>query len=369
MAIHILFSVAGMSPAVITETLSGLLSCQNVRSGEIHVLTTSFGKKSMQVLVDDKVAAFNERFGTSWVIESEWIEVICNADGKPLDDLRSSADNECAANEIVERVHCWCDKPDVVLHASVAGGRKTMGLYLAQAMSWFARAGDDLSHVLVPESFERDRNFYFPVGDEQEGVVDFALIPFVRMQSLLPPLLSEVETYSERVRLSQIYLADISHQGGILTLNVKEGILSLDDYELVRLQPLSVALYLFLFEYANLARCQKEFYFKEAFDYRDRLSECLKIVDDITGIKGNYIKDKKIYVGLSSLAFMPERCWQTLGGRDEIEARKDELGNAFGKLHQNLKSLWKNASFQVFKGDSKDPCRYVNIADERLRVV
>jgi CRISPR-associated protein (TIGR02584 family) len=359
---HILFSVAGMSPAVITETLYGLLKSENaVSSGEIHILTTSFGKDKMQrklLSVDGKVAAFNARFGTSWIIEPEWIEVICDADGKPLDDLRSSADNECAANEIVERVHCWCDKDDVVLHASVAGGRKTMGLYLAQAMSWFARAGDDLSHVLVPESFERDQEFFFPVGDGQEGVVDFALIPFVRMQSLLPPLLSKIKTYSERVRLSQIYLADISHQGGDLVLNVDTGILSIDDYELARLQPLSVGLYLFLFEYANLARNQGKFYFRDAFDYRDRLIECLSRV----GLKENEY-------GLSSLAFVPERCWQSLGGRDEVDARKDELGNAFGKLHQNLKSLWKNASFQVFKGDSKDPCRYVNIANERLRVV
>lgn len=66
----------------------------------------------------------------------------------------------------------------------------------------------------------------------------------------------EVETYSERVSLSQVYLADISHQSGDLVLNVESGILSIDDYELARLQPLSVGLYLFLFEYANLARNQ-----------------------------------------------------------------------------------------------------------------
>lgn len=358
MARHILFSVAGMSPAVITETLSGLLVSQGVGGGEIHVLTTSFGRRSLQVLVDGKVAAFNERFGTSWVIEPEWIEVICDSQGEPLDDLRSSADNECAANEIVERVHCWCDnKGDVVLHASVAGGRKTMGLYLAQAMSWFARAGDDLSHVLVPESFERDREFYFPVVADHEGVIDFALIPFVRMQNLLPPLLSEVESYSERVRLSQVYLADISHQGGDLVLNVETGVLSLDDYQLVRLQPLGVALFLFLFEYANLARNQERFYFREAFDYRDRLRGCLERVD----LRGNS-------VGLSSLTFVPERCWSEY---DQVEERKEELEDAFGKLHKNLKDLWKNASFQVFKGkrDKKGPSRFVDIADGRLRVI
>ena len=39
--------------------------------------------------------------------------------------------------------------------ASVAGGRKTMGNYLAFAMSLFARNHDSLSHVLVSEEFER----------------------------------------------------------------------------------------------------------------------------------------------------------------------------------------------------------------------
>jgi hypothetical protein len=101
------------------------------------------------------------------------------------------------------------------------------------------------------------------------------------------------------VKVSQVYLADISNQAGVLTLSVDSGILSLDGCELARLQPLSVALYLFLFEYANLARNQGKFYFREAFVYRDRLIECLNRVD----LRGNS-------VGLSSLAFVPERCWR-----------------------------------------------------------
>jgi CRISPR-associated protein (TIGR02584 family) len=56
-----------------------------------------------------------------------------------LDDLRTSALNELAGNVIVARVYEWTRHDEVILHASLAGGRKTMGFYLARAMSWFAR--------------------------------------------------------------------------------------------------------------------------------------------------------------------------------------------------------------------------------------
>jgi CRISPR-associated protein (TIGR02584 family) len=43
---HILFSVVGKSPAVITETLYGLWDARNakhVHGGEVHILTTKLG--------------------------------------------------------------------------------------------------------------------------------------------------------------------------------------------------------------------------------------------------------------------------------------------------------------------------------------
>lgn len=96
---HILFSVAGMTPAVITETLFGLWQ-QGVRGGEIHVLTTSYGRRRMQVLLeeDGQVAAFNRAYQCQWRACYEWIEAI-TADASisavqlghgpmPLDDLR-----------------------------------------------------------------------------------------------------------------------------------------------------------------------------------------------------------------------------------------------------------------------------------------
>ena len=40
---QVLFSVAGMTPGVITETLYGLLQ-QGISGGEIHILTTAHGR-------------------------------------------------------------------------------------------------------------------------------------------------------------------------------------------------------------------------------------------------------------------------------------------------------------------------------------
>ena len=144
-------------------------------------------------------------------------------------------------------------------------------------MSWLARPNDDLSHVLVLEAFEKNRDFYFPNKNDpqHQGLVDFALIPFVRMYGLLPPLLQREQSYSEHVKLSQIYLNDISHQSGVLTFDLEKHTLTIDNYELIIFLPISVALYLFLFEHANLAKGQQPFYFKNAFKYKELLIECL----------------------------------------------------------------------------------------------
>ncbi len=360
---HILFSVAGMSPAIITETLFGLRS-QGVVGGEIHLLTTSFGKKKMQVLLGDagQVAAFNRMYNSSWVIREDWIETLVDNRQQPLQDLRSSVDNETAANAIVERVRFWTGQDDVVLHASVAGGRKTMGIYLTQAMSWFARPDDDLSHVLVVEEFESNKDFYFPLVNESShvGVVDFAQVPFVRMRNLLPEVLMKEQSFSQRVKLSEVYLRDISNQDGSLYFDLEECLLFLDGFKLVKLQPLNAGLYLFLLENANVAQGQEPFYFADVFDYREILNESFNRVHLNVSQKG-----------LSGLALSDElrpQYWRNLGGDSESELRKKDLEGAFGKLNQDFKPVWKNASFRVFNKTSRSrgPCRWVEVKHYKI---
>jgi CRISPR-associated protein (TIGR02584 family) len=374
---HIVFSVAGMTPGVITETLYGLLQQpEPACGGEIHILSTTKGRdgtpqrEGLTLLLGESgtVAAFNRDYGTQWEIRPEWIEIIAGDSGE-LADLRTTADNEAAAHCIVARVREWTARKEVILHASVAGGRKTMGLFLAQAMSWFARPQDDLSHVLVAEQFEQnviDFSYPKPGNPEHEGAVDFAPLPFVRMRGLLPPLLDGEHDYSARVRLSQIYLDDISGQGGRISLNLETRALSLDDYELAHLQPVSLGLYLFLCEHANLALGQEPFCFKAAFAWREELASCLERAS--LGLNPS-----KHASGLSALARGHRNdwpgWWQEMGDNDTEALRRADLNAGFTRLRRDFRDLWVNgnASFQV-QGDSSkgNPSRWVEIARERL---
>ncbi|MBV5299598.1 MAG: TIGR02584 family CRISPR-associated protein, partial [Rhodoferax sp.] len=76
-------------------------------------------------------------------------------------DIRSPADNRAAADFITAQVRAITADSGCALHASIAGGRKTMGFYLGYALSLFGRPQDRLSHVLVSEPFESSYDFFY----------------------------------------------------------------------------------------------------------------------------------------------------------------------------------------------------------------
>lgn len=103
---------------------------------------------------------------------------------------------------------------DTELHASIAGGRKTMGYYLGYALSLFGRPQDRLSHVLVSEPFEATWEFFYPTPyshiievrdrglvDTAEARVSLAEIPFVSLRHGLPKGLLDGEVgFADAVR-------------------------------------------------------------------------------------------------------------------------------------------------------------------------
>ena len=113
--------------------------------------------------------------------------------------------------------------PDSAVHASIAGGRKTMGFYLGYALSLFGRPQDRLSHVLVSGPFESNPNFFYPAPvervifatgpdqrplDASDAEVTLAEIPFVRLRDgLQESLLREGASFGDAVRQAQRNLA------------------------------------------------------------------------------------------------------------------------------------------------------------------
>jgi CRISPR-associated protein (TIGR02584 family) len=226
---NILLCVAGMTPQIVTETLYALTQKQGERVDEIRVITTLAGRDRLLAdLLDPQRGqffAFCRDYGidpAAMRFNESLISLLRSPDGQHPEDIRSAVDNEHAADQICEIVSELTRDPQTRLHASVAGGRKTMSLYLTAAMQLFARSWDRMSHVLVSRDFETLNDFYYippapreiEVRDRQSGEmkristaraeIHLADIPFIRLRGVLAGWLGDDRpTYGEMVKRTQ----------------------------------------------------------------------------------------------------------------------------------------------------------------------
>ena len=141
---HILLCVAGLTPQIITETLYALTQERGERIDEIRVITTLGGRDKIMtgkvngrgrpeesLLHPDCGQFFN--FCRDFGIPQETIKfnessiaLLRTPDGRTLNDIRSPIENECAGDQICEIVRELCLDLNNRIHASAAGGRKTM---------------------------------------------------------------------------------------------------------------------------------------------------------------------------------------------------------------------------------------------------
>jgi CRISPR-associated protein (TIGR02584 family) len=214
---HVLLSVTGMSPAVITETLFAIQDKGLPWPDRLVVITTAVGSTKLADL-QHNISVLCKEYGCVPFSASQIeVAVITDHQGDFVSDARSVADHEALGDFIMQKVRdLTCDSGSTI-HASIAGGRKTMTFYLGYAMSLFGRPGDSLSHVLVSEPFEQVPEFYFPRLDStllrtfQQVEVDastaritLADIPFICLRDELSPAMLAIGqgvSFRDMVRL------------------------------------------------------------------------------------------------------------------------------------------------------------------------
>jgi CRISPR-associated protein (TIGR02584 family) len=267
----VLLCVAGGTPQIITETLWALVQ-RGELVDEIRVITTREGRDKVRELLlnrpDGMFHQFCRDFPQTARVSFDENRLYLLTDrntGVPsprdneadrLRDILTTEDNEKAANQICEIVRELAQDEAVnyVIHATMAGGRKTMGLYLMAAMQLFGRPADCLSHVLVSPEVENRPDFFYkppapvtlpatkfkPEVSTADVEIYLADIPFIRLQGAQSTWLRQTNRlYSEFVRDAQRYLdaADERHQ---LKINLVSGQVSagessatLSEYELL----------------------------------------------------------------------------------------------------------------------------------------
>ncbi|KWU01489.1 CRISPR-associated protein [Vibrio toranzoniae] len=196
---NILVAVTGASPQVLTETLFALNHQGKTMPDEVFVITTANSKLTLEegLFQDGHWNKLIEDYQLPEIkFSSDNIWVISDEEGNVLDDAKAETDQVVMADFITQKVEEFTRNDDVAIHASIAGGRKTMAFYMGYAMSLYGREQDVLSHVFVDDDFEFVSEFYYPtpydkyiVGRDKKKVVNtkdakvtLAEIPFVRMR-------------------------------------------------------------------------------------------------------------------------------------------------------------------------------------------
>ena len=271
---RVLLAVTGLSPQIVTETLYAL-ACNSETPWlptEVHLITTATGRREaeLNLLADQKLngeLGWFHRLRVDYGLppirfDADCIHMLSDAAGAALDDIRTPADNERAADFITEIVRELTLDEHSELHVSIAGGRKTMGYYLGYALSLFGRPQDQLSHVLVSEPFENNREFYYPTPyrrpiavrrgvatethDAQQARVDLARIPFVRLREGLPERLREGKAAFSQV----VAIANRGQEEPQLRIHIKSRTATMDG-ECIDIGKVAFALLLWLAERAK----------------------------------------------------------------------------------------------------------------------
>jgi CRISPR-associated protein (TIGR02584 family) len=239
---------------------------------EVHVLTTAVGK---QRVCEDLLAprrGWFHRFCREYGIpaarirfNARTIHVVSGADGAFLDDVRTPEDNVRLADAVLALVRDLTRDPGRALHASVAGGRKTMGLLLGIVFQLRARPQDRLSHVLVsPSELEGQRDFFYPPRAprmyrvtaapirSRDVRVELAEIPVPLLRDHVPAIGTGEQSYSELIALTQREL-DWQTKPPPLVLEARSRALRIAETT-VRLTPLEFAVYT-LFARRRTAGC------------------------------------------------------------------------------------------------------------------
>lgn len=208
---RILLCVTGLSPQIVTETLYALATLGQSRfiPTEVHLITTLEGAEQARLTLLSEDPGWFHRLRQDYRLPEirfslDSLHILRDAEGRPLRDIRQVTDNEAIADLITAQVRQLTADPECAVHASIAGGRKTMGFYLGYALSLFGRSQDRLSHVLVSSPFESNRDFFYPTPEERvihtpdgravdasDAEVVLANIPFVRLRDGLQETLLE----------------------------------------------------------------------------------------------------------------------------------------------------------------------------------
>jgi len=253
---NILICVSGLTPQVVTETLYCLFVQKNIKIDELYVVTTNRGRDVIIGEDDDiKLPALKGELNNMckmYKIQMPRFEyndthiIVAKDQSIELSDIRNDKQNKLFPNKLCEFMNeITKDKTDV-LYCSISGGRKSMSVDMAFALSLFGRENDKLLHVLTHEKNEF-KGFY-PKNEKENKDLELSELPFVKLRSIIGTLTKSKVfgkmKYTDIVEFAQKELKLAFTDKLILDIGKNE--ITLGENEPFRLEPAAMKLYHFI---------------------------------------------------------------------------------------------------------------------------
>jgi CRISPR-associated protein (TIGR02584 family) len=180
--------------------------------------------------------------------------------GNEIPDITTSRQSQAYLDLIMATASEMTAREDVRLHCAVAGGRRTMSVYLAMVMQLLARPQDRMYHLWVdPWEAETDSDFYFPTReprammtyggipfDAKEVSVELVEIPFLRLRPRVPDELLASPNYRDILKWVQ---RDVEVASPVLPLRIEvdKRCIAIGAIE-IPLEPVELAIYWYFAE-------------------------------------------------------------------------------------------------------------------------
>ena len=381
---HILLCVAGMTPQIITETLYALTQERRERVDEIRVITTLEGRNFLlKALLDAEQGEFF-KFCRDYNLDASKIKfdettiaLLRTPDGRTLEDIRTPQENEYAGDQICEIVRELARDRDTRIHASAAGGRKTMSIYLTAAMQLFGRAHDTLSHVLVNADFETNRDFFYPPPVAREltlrdgrtvstadAMIHLAEVPFIRLRGVSTDTLhtNGAHLYNELVEGAQSVLNVIESEYELL-IDLRRNTLIINNKQ-INLTPREMFFYTMFADFRLTSSHNKGTIAVDKLQVRD----LAKTFDHIMRARGERYEwqDAPTYPKFGFLEKMAQLV-QSDKARD-CEEFKDELSVVITRIKKKIAKHGCDERYAITLRDERGTARYgIALAPARIK--
>lgn len=252
---NILICVSGLTPQIITETLFCLSVQKKIKIDELYVITTSRGRDVISGS-DDKIKypAFKRELKSMcslYKINLPKFElndthvIVAKEQTIELSDIRNDKQNKLFPNKLCEFMNKKTKDKSNVLYCSISGGRKSMSVDMAFALSLFGRENDKLMHVLTHEGNEF-KGFY-PASKKEEKDLEIAELPYVRLRSIISRQTGNKNfnemKFTDIVSFTQSELKTAFNK---LELSERLSSFTFGEFGPVRLEPAELILYKFI---------------------------------------------------------------------------------------------------------------------------